>query len=699
VTDGDGRARVTITLPDNLTTWRMDVRAVTVDTRVGQATADIVATRPLRLQPQTPRFFIAGDQTRLGALLVNTTETAIEAQASLAAEGATLLDSASQAVTIPAHGEAFVTWDAAIDGLERVDLVFAVEGGGFSDASTPPLAILPGGGLPIYRYEVEEVAGTAGQLAEAGAAVESIALPVYPEWELSDARVTVAVAPSLAAAMTDGLSYLEHFPYECTEQIISRFLPNVASSRALAAAGLDDPALAAALEAQVGVALQRLYSRQRSDGGWAWWELGRSDPLVTAYVVLGLTEARDAGYPVSAGVLQTARAFLSGKFTMNGAPLGPSRANRQAFFLYVLARAGTPNGSRIESLYEDRSLLDSYGLAFLAQAIYLLDEGDPRLDALATDLLSQAVISATGSHWQEETTDYWNWNTDTRSTAIVLSALARLRPDNPLVANAARWLMAHRTAGHWQGTQETAWVLMGLTDYMVASGELDAAYVYEVAVNGAVVAAGEANSATLRDVVTLEVEGADLSPTELNTLAIGRSEGGGVLYYTAHLEAAVPVAEVEAQNQGIVISRRYFRPEAPDEAITVAGQGETFLARLTIVAPHDLHYLMVEDFLPAGLEAVDTSLATSQQVGAPSLFDYNRYLYQGWGWWVFEHVELRDEKVALSASTMPAGTYEYVYIVRATTPGQYQVIPPTAWQLYFPEVSGRGEGSLFTVEE
>ncbi|NIP75190.1 MAG: hypothetical protein GTN90_03990, partial [Xanthomonadales bacterium] len=37
VTDAEGRAEVVVTLPDNLTTWRMDVRGTTVDTRVGSA--------------------------------------------------------------------------------------------------------------------------------------------------------------------------------------------------------------------------------------------------------------------------------------------------------------------------------------------------------------------------------------------------------------------------------------------------------------------------------------------------------------------------------------------------------------------------------------------------------------------------------------------------------------------------------------
>lgn len=697
-TDSSGRATVTVTLPDNLTTWRLDVRAITLDTKAGQTTLDIVSSKPLRLQPQTPRFFIVGDQAQLGTLLVNTTNADITANTILTGTGLTLLDATLQTVVVPAHGQTYVAWDAVIADVGRVDLLFQVEGGGYSDASVPPVATLPDGGLPVYRYEVNEVVGTSGQLTEAGTVVESIGLPLFPEWEISQAQVTVSVAPSLAAAMTDGLTYLEHFPYECTEQTISRFLPNVFTARALRDAGLSNPDLEANLEAQVDLALQQLYSRQHSDGGWPWWEQGESHSLVTAYVVSGLVEARDAGYTVSAGVINSGVNYLENNYTSVGLAPGRAKSNRQAFILYVLARAGKPPANSIGTLYDQRETLDIYGRAFLAQAIYLMDKGDPRLQTLVADFNSQAILSATGTHWEEETNDYWNWNTDTRTTALVLAAMAQIQPDNPLVANAARWLMAHRTEGHWQGTQETAWTLMGLTHFMVASGELEANYAYEVALNNTLLESGEANADTLRQTTTLQIEVADLFTDELNRLAIGRSAGGGNLYYTAYLQASIPVSEVQPLDRGLVISRHYYRADDPHTPITQVTQGETFLARLTLIVPHTLHYVMVEDYLPAGLEAIDTSLKTNQQVGLPERYEWDDYQMEGWGWWVFDHVELRDEKVALFASVLPAGSYDYVYLVRAAAPGIYQVIPPTAWELYFPDVYGRGAGALFTVE-
>jgi alpha-2-macroglobulin len=121
------------------------------------------------------------------------------------------------------------------------------------------------------------------------------------------------------------------------------------------------------------------------------------------------------------------------------------------------------------------------------------------------------------------------------------------------------------------------------------------------------------------------------------------------------------------------------------------------LVRLTVVNPGALHYLVVNDPLPAGLEAVDDSLKTSPTPIIPKEFQWDQIGREGWGWWHFEHVELRDESVVLSASYLPAGTYVYTYLARASTVGDFQVIPTTAQEFYFPEVYGRAAGSVFKV--
>ncbi|HVN53000.1 MAG TPA: Ig-like domain-containing protein [Anaerolineaceae bacterium] len=698
VTGDDGNATAAVTLPDNLTTWRMDARAVTGDTRVGQTTVDLVSTRPLLVRPQTPRFFVAGDHARLGAAVHNNTDQDLQALVTLEASGITLDGEAAQTVQIAAHRQALVTWEGNVPlDSTRVDLTFRAAGGDYQDASRPTIGTLDNNGLPVYRYEAPETVGTAGQLSENGTRVEAISLP--DGMKVTQGKLEVELAPSLAAGMLDGLSFLEHYPYECTEQTVSRFLPNVLTTAALKGAGLSNPDLEANLKNQVAIALQKLYSHQHPDGGWGWWDEQQSDPLTSAYVVLGLVEAKNAGYDVNGDVVSRGVRYLLARLITYEKLNPPEKVNRQAFLLYVLARSGSPAVSSTVQLYNLRTQLDLYARAFLMQTLYIIDPQDGRLKTLISDLASAAILSASGTHWEEKTADPLNWNTDTRSTAIILGALIRVDPKNALNANAVRWLMSNRENGYWKGTQENAWTLMALTNWIVQTGELKANYQYAAAFNGEALFDGTANADTIRQTQQLSVDVTKLLSDQANRLVLAREGDAGSLYYTAHLKLYLPVNQIQPLDRGVAVSRQYFKPDDPNTPVTEAQPGDVLVVRLTVVAPNMLHYLVVNDPLPAGLEAVDPTLKTNPQALPPDSYDWKRIDQDGWGWWYFSRIEMHDEKVVLSTDLLPAGTYVYTYLVRAATSGTFSVIPPTAEEFYFPEVYGRGAGSQFVVNQ
>jgi uncharacterized protein YfaS (alpha-2-macroglobulin family) len=447
----------------------------------------------------------------------------------------------------------------------------------------------------------------------------------------------------------------------------------------------------------VNQGLQRLYSQQHADGGWGWWVQDRSNATVSAWVVLGMVEAGASGYPVSQDALDRGTEFLRGTLRPLDALDATSDLNRQSFVLYVLAKAGQPDVSRTVQLYEARQSLDLYARAYLAQTLWMIDSSDARVNNVLADLNNAAIASATGVHWEESAHDFWNWNTDTRSTAIILDTYAVIDPGNALNPNVVRWLMTARRAGHWETTQETAWALIALTDWMVATGELDANYSFDVALNGQELTSGTANQSTLREPTRLQVEVAELARSQANQLAITRGAGPGNLYYTAHMTLGLPVEEVQALSRGIILSRQYTLADDPERPIESAGAGEEIQVKLTIIAPYDLHYVVIEDPFPAGTEPVDTSLLTTSILGERPELDVADPLSRGWGWWYFSQTQLRDEKVVLSASFLPAGTYEYTYTLRAGLPGEYRVMPPVGYEFYLPEVYGRGEGGLFTI--
>jgi hypothetical protein len=713
-TDENGLATVQVELPDSLTTWRLIGKAVTADTLVGEAQIDVISTKDLLVRPVTPRFFVVGDRAQLAAVVHNNTQGDLTVDVALNAGGLSLESDATHTVDIPAGGKSRVEWTVSVPGAPGIqqfaDLTFSARGGGLSDATKPTLGQGPDQLLPVYKYTTPEVVGTAGEIdAEAGdTRLEAIVVP--SDVDTTQGELTVNIDPSLAAGMTEGLRFLEHYPYECTEQTVSRFLPNVLTYRALQDLDLAKPGLEADLRQQVTVGLQRLYNNQHSDGGWGWWVDDESNPTVSAWVVFGLVKAQQSGFSVEQAVIDNGVGYLRGQL------LSPTRlrdtwqANRQAFMLYVLAEAGQPDVGRTTVLYAARETLSHYGRAYLALTFGLIDPDErSQIETLLSDLNNAAILSATGAHWQEAERDWWNWNTDTRSTAIVLDALARLDPENDLGPNAVRWLMVARTAGHWETTQETAWALIALTDWMAMTGELEGNYGWGVQLNGALLGQGNVTRENIDEETTLQVAVADLFLDEANRLAIEKGPGPGRLYYTAHLRAFLPVEQVQALNRGVVVGREYTLascdPQELEEGevcprVDSAQVGETVRVKLTLIAPNDLYYVVVEDPIPAGAEAVDVGLQTTSVVGeAPELRLTDPWSWYGWGWWWFSHTELRDEKAVLFATYLPAGTYEYTYLIRPSLSGEYKVLPTTAYQMYFPEVFGRGDGMLFTITE
>ena len=115
--------------------------------------------------------------------------------------------------------------------------------------------------------------------------------------------------------------------------------------------------------------------------------------------------------------------------------------------------------------------------------------------------------------------------------------------------------------------------------------------------------------------------------------------------------------------------------------------GDVVAVEVTVILDDETNYLIVQDPLPAGLEPIDASLDITSQ-------EYDTG-HQDWRW---THVELRDERVALFATYLRAGTYTYTYLARATIPGDFQVLPGQSYPMYYPEVYGRGEGTRFVVE-
>ncbi len=695
-----GRAEVAVPLPDNLTTWVVRARALTQDTRVGEATAEVTVTRPFFVRLHTPAFFTAGDQVTLQAVLHNTTASPLEATVRLTqARGLTLRTSAEQTVTVPAQGQATVAWQAQVPlSSRRVDLTVAAQAGAYRDAARPWRTTLPDGGLPVYAFHLTEAVGTAGVLTQAAQALEGVRLPPQAQ----QASLRVEVAGSVLAGLGEMLPAQGEAPsprspnLRCPYTLAHRLLSHAALLQAYAALDRHPPE---SLGHQAARSLQGLLATQNPDGGWGWCPEGPSNPDVSALAAWALAEAQEAGLPVDAGPRQRAATYLEEALAAEPAERPSAAADDlAALSLAALARLGnapTQAAYALAQRAERQHTLSLAGWALLLEAATRMGMQEAFTTPIVQRLENAVVLSATGAHWDGARQGWWGFATDPATTALILRALLSADPQAPFLARAARWLMIHRGPQGWGSDPSTTAALLALSAWAQSTGEIHPDYDFQVLLNHTLQAQGHMDAENALQPRSWTWEADSLDRQGPNTLAIGRGPGPGALYYTAYLDLVLPAEGLPPRADGIAVSRAYYALEDLQTPRTAFRPGQIVQVRLTLTAPHNLHHVVLIDPLPAGLEALNPALGQ----GPPEEegFTPRDYLRFGWGGWYFGHREVYDERVVFVAEELPAGVYTLTYTLRAGVLGRFQVRPAVAYEADFPDVGGRSAGAVVEV--
>ena len=702
ITDANGQAQVSVILPDNLTTWQVDLRGITKDSLVGSAEMQVVSTKDMLIRPVTPRFLVVGDHVEMVAIVHNNTNIEQSGRVTLQALGFLLddLNTIEQEITVPAGGRVKVSWWGVAQDAEAAELLFNSDFGDYQDLTRPTW-----GSLPILRYTSPQSFVTAGTLESAGSLTESISLP--RSFVPNGGKLEVTLAPSLAATILEGLEAIPA-PEDTSsnESVLSYLLPNIATYKALQTANLSDAELEARLTETLSKGVAQLLKSQNEDYGWGWYAGSESDAYLSAYILFGLWQAREANTYIDEAVFTNARDYLHTASLpyISSANAETWQKDRLAFMQYVMQMTGGADAIVVDQLDEWREGLSPWAQALLALTFESRRAGDERASSLLANLEASARRSASGAHWESDAHSWRNPGTPNYTTATVIYALAQFDATSPLVNDAVRYLAAHRNVyGYWSSTYENAWSLLALTEVAKNANEFNASFNFSSNLNGALIAEGQANLLTPVKATTL-LDGLQLALP--NALNISRGEGVGRLYYRAALFADRAAETAPALNQGMEVSRVYYDADCEKdcEALDVAKltPGANVKVQITLTIADDSYYMMVKDFIPAGTEILNQNLKTSQlgeETDSVKLYDPDNPFADGWGWWLFSAPQIGDQNIQWRADYLPAGTYVLSYTLIPLQAGEYRVLPAHAWQSYFPEVQGASKGRVFVVRE
>jgi len=484
---------------------------------------------------------------------------------------------------------------------------------------------------------------------------------------------------------------------------MARFLPSimVASTIKKLDLELNMKSIEKDLPDYIKSGLMMLYKRQHDDNGWGWYEFDETDPYMTAYVLYGLVEAQrllpETGIPITIdeGVIKRGTASLISQL--------PSikEDSVRIYALYVLSHTDKLKLAWLDEMFEKREKLTPISKAMLLLA-YENAGVEGKAKVLYDALMKEKIEENGYVHWgyAGEEFYWWDWQADPlETTAYVLRVMARRDIKNPLIPKTIRWLIVNRTGSYWMSTKATGKIIYALTDYLTRTGESSPDYTMTILLNGKEIKKTRITKSTmLSEGGRITIPEGDLKVGP-NTIKITK-DGPGSLYFSSAFTYYTAAERITPKNGGFDVKRKYYllkRVPKKGELIyakePLAGpvrSGDEILVELSVTTDKPVKYFLLEDYYPAGFEAI-----TDDKNYVISGDD----IYTGDAYWWYAGKEYRDERIALSMDYLDKGTAVFKYILRAQNPGTYRVMPADAYLMYYPSRLGRSDDATMIVTD
>jgi uncharacterized protein YfaS (alpha-2-macroglobulin family) len=742
ITGGKGVFR--FTAPEQLTSWKIQAYALTRDVKRGDVAAEAVTRKDLMVQVEMPRFFREDDEGTIKTVVHNETSQPLSGELTLAVheegkddDAATRLGltAPTQSFSAAPHGLSPLSWKIkAPRGATSFKIRAIVRAGALADAEERDLPILPS------RERLIETS----LLALDGTMKKVLKLPVFDEKDPTreNESMTLQIDPQLALSILNSLPFLVHYPYECTEQLLDRYVPLAIvngfykKNPALAAAAKkipkrdtitpawdrNDPRRMtqlmetpweelskgrksywpvidmfddAVVKGELDDSRAKLKSYQNGDGGFPWFPGGRSDPYMTLLVLAGFAEAQRYAVEVPMDVVGRALGYVNNEIPKHMKP-DEGSVSLILYAAYVTTSyprtvPGAQIGWRFAKVWADYAdthadAMTPFGKAYAAYVYWRLGEqakGDLYL-ARALDGARQDPIA--GVYWAPEKIS-WLWYNDTvEKHAFFLRTLLTMKPKDPRIPGMVQWLLFNRKGNEWGSTKASAAAIYSLLDVLRSRGALDHGDKFSVDWGAAKETAEVSPYDWLEKPLRWSRYNDEIGPKQ-GTATI-RKEGPGLAFasltwiYTTDQPA-------KASGPGMIeLSRTFFlRTKKGDEyhlAPLAAGDtvhvGDQLEVQLKINTRSQFEYVHLKDPKAAGFEAEE--------------------LLSGWKWdQLSRYEEPRDSLTNFFIDWLPHGEYVLRYRLRPTSAGRYRLGAAVLQSMYAPDMSAHSDGFWLKVEE
>lgn len=680
-TDKSGKAIVEFVLPDNLTTFRIMVVAQTKDSRFGRAEKTFKVSKQLLLQPALPRFARVGDEFQGGVVIHSFLSKKGKVMLSCESKGLKMIESnpVRQFFLSPGEGKE-ILFSFRVDKPGNAVLSFKAQMGDASDG----LEIT----IPLKMPRLTETVALFG--SSENSAEEKIQIP--EEAYLEESLIEFRCAASALSGLAGSVNFLTDYPYFCLEQRLSAALPFLVAKDVILDFHLSK-FTNSSMDEHIRRTLKEVLACQKENGGFGPWPDSPMDsPFLSCYAAMALAKAQEAGFSVDKESIEKVSSYLEILLARRYEKTQIFYTKRtwktvHAFALYSLALLGHPEPSYAENLFKARDELSLFARTLLLKAIHIT--GGPRQaqTALAEELINKIKVSPTQIHFEDDEGQNcgWIYSSSLRTTALILQSLLEADFNPPIMPEIARWLIARRKAGKWSTTQENFFVFYALNEFYKKYENVAPDFKVKVLLAKKILLEDAFNPEQKSKMAEGKTSLAAFDPGKTVALKINK-KGKGPLYYETRMTYA-PRKKLDPRDQGFAIVKEITSLDG--RKLDSIEAGSLVLVTLKVILPMESLYVVVDDPLPAGLEAVNPTYLTESEEQERKLEEIRAKDNQAWWWEGFNHIELRDDRVLLFADSLAPGIHTHRYLARALIHGIFHAPGTKAEEMYTPEVFGR----------
>ncbi|MBA4019242.1 MAG: hypothetical protein C0483_18910 [Pirellula sp.] len=630
VTDAEGRATITVTLPERSTSWNISAKGITVDSLTGQAEKELTVKKELFGELAMPSIVTDGDSAQITATIhdllervagapaekLEVTFTArigdktVEEKRTIASEKAGMHELAfALAAKLPVEAK-----DGAA-AADFVEITLEVAAGERRDVLRRTIPIRPLGYTIVSSTGGSATSDTTAWLEEpAGMTLVRPKLEVVVGAQIDGSLLDIVLGTDSHCGFLRYASPLE----TTTSDLLAALALEKYGRSTRTDAATSAPQLASRIRSAIG----HLVSAQLDNGSWTWTGNGTSgDRYASARCLWALGAANAAGYKIPDDIYDKGISYLQSQLTA----VADDDLEGKAILLHALAETEHGDFSLANRLYRGRSTISPAGAAYLALALAKMNHTPLAADLLVNWKPMVRKIGISADHRGSRVAEV-------EAQALYGLALTRAAANSPKLKESVDWLLAHREGRRWSPDAATGPAAMVVAEWFAQHKVGGERYSLTIVVNEREAAKIDVDPTAAPQTIAIAPENLKPGKQRIQFLMTGR----GHLSYQCTLTGFVAADKLKnttnawfAQRIWEPALREFGGRELPRGFSAVEGSYSSFHNPLTqlpigrrgrvelrvhrnypggMVAEDRLEYLVVREPLPAGTAVVEQTI-------------------------------------------------------------------------------------------